>query len=337
MTRHRHEKFRRPGRLGCVALALVFTAIFCTPAAAVTKRLIIGTGTVAGVYYAAGEAICRLVNRTRAKTGIDCRAEVSPGSIANLQGLRTGRFDMAIVESEWQYHAWKGTGRFARSGADPKLRSVLSLHHEAFTLLVRPDSGIARFTDIKGKRINVGNRGSGHRATVAMLFRALGWQAADFAAMREADLANQSQALCDNRVDAVLFTVGHPNHAVADAIATCQARLVPVEDPRITRVVSETPYLQPTVIRAGLYPGQRTPIVTFGTTATLVTTADLLPETVYDTVRTVFANLKALRRMHPALEQLDPKQMTTEGIIAPLHEGALRYYRERHMLPARSR
>lgn len=327
---------RRRGGVFLV-LGVVLAAGFTAPAAAATRRLIIGTGAVTGVYFAAGDAICRLANRTRAKTGIDCRAEASPGSIANLRGLRAARYDMAIVESEWQYNAWKGAGRFAADGADAKLRSVLSLHQEAFTLMVRPDSGIARFADIKGKRINAGNRGSGHRATVAMLFRALGWTRSDFAAIREADLANQSQALCDNRVDAVLFTVGHPNLAVADAIATCQARLVPVEDRRIVRLVSETPYLRPAVIPAGLYQGQRTPVVTFGTTATLVTTSDLSQETVYDMVRSVFANLKALRRMHPALERIDASHMVTDGIIAPLHDGALRYYRERHMLPADGR
>lgn len=320
----------------CVVLALVLSVAFASPAAAVVRRLNIATGAVTGVYYAAGEAICRLVNRTSARSGIRCRVDATPGSITNLDGLRSGRFDMAIVESNWLYRAWKGTDRFARFGPDAKLRSVLSLHHEAFTVLARPDSGIERFTDIKGKRINIGNRGSGYRATVALVFGALGWQLADFPTVREAGTADQSQMLCDNRVDATLFTIGHPNHAVADAIATCKAHLVPVEGERIAQLVSETPYLDPTVIRAGLYRGQTKAIVTFGTTATLVTTADLPPETVYDTVRTVFANLKALRRMHPALEYLDPKQMISEGIIAPFHDGALRYYREKRMLPART-
>ena len=218
---------------GRIALALALSVAFASPATAVVKRLNIGTGAVTGVYYAAGEAICRLVNRTSGKSGIRCRVDATPGSIANLDGLRSGRFDMAIVESNWLYRAWKGTDRFARFGPDTKLRSVLSLHHEAFTVLARPDSGIERFADIKGKRINVGNRGSGYRATVTLVFRALGWQLADFPAVREAGTADQSQMLCDNRVDATLFTIGHPNHAVADAIATCKAHLVPVEGERI--------------------------------------------------------------------------------------------------------
>jgi hypothetical protein len=314
-----------------LAFALALAAA-TAPAVAATKRLIIGTGGVTGVYYAAGQAICRLVNREQKKNLIRCRAVATPGSTSNLVQLRSGALDMAIVQSDWQHHAWKGDSRFRKAGPDRKLRSVLSLHREAFTLIVRPDSGIARFHDIRGRRINAGNRGSGHRATVAALFRALHWRFSDFRTVLEEPTATQSQALCDDRVDALLFTVGHPNHSVAEAISTCKARLVPVTGPEIERVISETPYLDPTVIRAGLYRGQKEDVLTFGTTATLVTSADLLEETVYDTAKAVFGSLRALRRSHPALDGLDPGRMVSDGIIAPLHRGAQRYYREKRLL-----
>lgn len=317
--------------------AVAVVALAAASASAATKRLIIGTGGPTGVYYAAGQAICRLVNRDQAKNRIRCRAPATPGSVDNLVQLRAGVLDMAITQSDWQYHAWKGDSRFKAAGPDSGLRSVLSLHQEAFTVVVRPDSDIFQFQQIRGRRINAGNPGSGHRATVEVLFRALGWRFSDFPEVLEEPAATQSQALCDNRVDAILFTVGHPNHSVAEAVSTCKARLVPVIGPAIERVVSETPYLDPTVIRAGLYPGQRDPVVTFGTTATLVTSAELLPETVYATVKAVFENLRALRRSHPALDGLERRRMVRDGLIAPLHPGARRYYLEKGLLPPGAR
>src|SRR5690606_9101217 len=201
-----------------------------SPAQAQEQQFItIGTGGVTGVYYPTGGAICRLVNQGRAEHGIRCSAESTEGSVFNLNSIRSGELDFGVVQSDIQYHAFNGSDRFENEGPFEDLRAVFSLHPEPFTVVVRPDSGIETFEDIKGKRVNVGNPGSGQRATVEVLMEAYGWTMGDFALASELPSREQAQALCDNQIDVILFTVGHPSGSIQEPIATCNARLISVE------------------------------------------------------------------------------------------------------------
>ena len=171
----------------------------------------IGTGGVTGVYYPTGGAICRLVNKNRNKHGIRCSTESTGGSVFNLNTIRAGDLDMGVAQSDWQYHAYHGSSKFKDKGANRELRAIFSVHPEPFTVVARADSGIRNFGDLKGKRVNVGNPGSGQRGTMEVLMEALGWKMSDFALASELKSSEQSMALCDNKIDAMVFTVGHPS------------------------------------------------------------------------------------------------------------------------------
>jgi uncharacterized protein len=296
------------------------------------RFLTIGTGGVTGVYYPTGQNICRLMNRDQPAHGIRCNAESTGGSVFNLNAIRQGEMNLGVVQSDWQYHAFHGSERFTDAGPHESLRAVFSLHPEPFTVLVRPDSGVERFEDILGKRVNVGNPGSGQRGTVERLMEEYGWRMADFALASELPSREQGQALCDNRIDVVLFTVGHPSAAIQEPIATCDARLIPVEGEVIDRLVNETPYYFHATIPAGMYPGQDAPISTFGVGATLVSSTDTSEDAVYHLVRAVFENFGTFKGMHPAFEVLEQEAMVGQGLSAPLHDGARRYYREAGLL-----
>ena len=315
--------------------ALITTAalLFTSLATASQPRFItIGTAGVTGVYYPVGGAICRLVNQGRAEHGMRCSAESTGGSVFNLNSLRGGDFDIVLAQSDWHYHAWHGSDRFADNGADEKLRALFSLQIEAFTVLARPDAKIEKFTDLKGKRVNIGNPGSGQRGTAETLLAALGMSTDDFSLTTELPSREQAQVLCDNRVDAIFFTVGHPTGSIQEPISTCNARLVPVVGDKVDALVADRPYYAATTIPGGMYPGNPDDIRTFGVAATLVASADTSDEAVYQVVRAVFENFDAFRRLHPALGQLSPEAMIRDGLSAPLHEGAKRYYREAGLL-----
>lgn len=292
----------------------------------------LGTGAPDGVYHPAGTAICNLINRQRPEHGIGCLAQNTEGSIANLQALRTGELDLAIVQSDWQYHAVQGSAVFAEAGPDEKLRALLSLYTEAFTVVARADAGIASFTDLKGKRVNIGPVGSGQRATMELLLEFFGWSRDEFASLTEFEPGWQTVALCDDLVDAVVFIVGHPNRSVLETTATCESRLIEVQGPGVNKLIQARPYYVHTRIPGGMYRSNPDPTETFGGKATLVARAGLSERVVRTLMETVFEHLDDLRQAHPALSRLDPVAMAAQGLTAPLHPGAERYLHDAGLL-----
>lgn len=311
-----------------LALTAGAAALGTTPAAAQQQFVTIGTGGVTGVYYPAGGAICRLVNQGRSEHGIRCSAESTGGSVFNLNTIREGELDMGVVQSDWQYHSFNGTDQFAEAGPFEELRAVFSMHPEPMTLVVRPDSGIESVADLVGKRVNIGNPGSGQRGTAERLMEVLGWDMDTFALASELPSREQAQALCDNRVDAFFFTVGHPSGSIQEPIATCNARLVSITGDEVDQLVADTPYYFHATIPAGMYPNHAEDIHTFGVGATFVSSTNTADEVVYQVVRAVFENFDTFKSLHPAFATLDPETMVSSGLSAPLHEGAARYYRE---------
>ena len=289
----------------------------------------IGTGGVTGVYYPTGGAICRLVNRGRRDHGLRCAAESTGGSVYNINTVRAGELDFGVAQSDWQFHAFNGTSRFEDAGAFEGLRAVFSVHPEPFTLLARPDSGIESFEDIKGKRVNVGNPGSGQRATMEVVMDAFGIGMDDLALATELKGAEMAQALCDGRIDAMIYTVGHPAAAIQEAVNYCDVNLVDVTGDAIDKLVDENSYYRVATIPGGMYAGNDEDTTTFGVGATFITSADVDDEIVYQTVKAVFDNFDQFKDLHPAFGVLQEDQMISDGLSAPIHPGAERYYKER--------
>lgn len=311
------------------ALAVAGTMALATTAATAEERFItIGTGGQTGVYFVVGQSICRLVNRDSATTGLKCTAPSTGGSIANINAIKAGDMDMGVAQSDWQYHAYNGSSKFEGDKFD-KERAVFSVHSEPFTVIARKDANIASFDDLKGKRVNVGNPGSGQLATMEVVLAAKGWTMGDFALASELKPAEQAAALGDNKVDAIIYTVGHPNGSIQEAVSTVDAILVPVEGEAIDKLVADNPFYAYSTIPAGMYPGTDTDTKTFGVKATFVTSADVPDDVVYEVVKAVFDNFDRFKKLHPAFENLKEEEMIKDGLSAPLHPGAIKYYKER--------
>ena len=288
----------------------------------------IGTGGVTGVYYPTGGAICRLVNKNRNKHGIRCSTESTGGSVFNLNTIRAGDLDMGVAQSDWQYHAYHGSSKFKDKGANRELRAIFSVHPEPFTVVARADSGIRNFGDLKGKRVNVGNPGSGQRGTMEVLMEASGWKMSDFALASELKSSEQSMALCDNKIDAMVFTVGHPSGSITEATTSCDSVLVNVTGSAVDKLVAENDFYRTATIPGGMYNGNPNDIKTFGVGATFVTSTRTPANVIYQVVKAVFENFDSFRKFHPAFRNLDKRQMIKDGLSAPLHAGAVKYYKE---------
>ncbi|MBC58365.1 MAG: C4-dicarboxylate ABC transporter substrate-binding protein [Confluentimicrobium sp.] len=302
--------------------------LMAAPAAQAEEFITIGTGGVTGVYYPTGGAICRLVNKGRKEHGIRCSVESTGGSVYNINTIREGELEFGVAQSDWQYHAYHGTSKFEEAGPFEGLRAVFSVHPEPFTVVARADSGIKTFDDLKGKRVNLGNPGSGARGTFEVVMAEKGWTTDDFALAAELKPAEQAAALCDNQVDAIVFTVGHPSGTIQEATTACDSVIVAVEGAEIDKLISENAFYRTATIPGGMYRGSDEDVKTFGVGATFVTSDAVSEEAVYTVVKSVFENLEDFKKLHPAFAILKPEEMATAGLSAPLHPGAAKYYKE---------
>ncbi|NKE65835.1 TAXI family TRAP transporter solute-binding subunit [Ramlibacter sp. RBP-2] len=311
------------------AAVAVSSALWSAPAAAQQKFITIGTGGVTGVYYAAGGAICRLVNKDRAKHGIRCSVESTGGSVFNVNTIKAGELDLGFTQSDVQYNALKGMAQFKDAGAWGDQRAVFSVHPEPFTAVARKEANVKTFTDFKGKRFNVGNPGSGTRASLEELIAAMGWKLTDFSLASELKADEHGPALCDGKIDGFFYGVGHPSANIQDPTTSCGAKLVSITGPAVDKLVKEKPYYAKAVIPGGLYPNNPDPTNTYGVLATVVASTKAPADTVYQVVKAVFDNFEEFKKLHPALAHLKPENMVKDGLSAPLHDGAARYYKEK--------
>jgi uncharacterized protein len=310
--------------------ALAATLLSLAPNAQAQQKFItIGTGGVTGVYYAAGGAICRLVNKDRAKHGLRCSVESTGGSVFNVNTIRAGELDMGVAQSDVQANAVKGVSQFKDGGPFTDLRAMFSLHAEPVTVVVRKELNAKSFTDFKGKRFNIGNPGAGQRSASEELMAALGMKTSDFALASELKADEHGAALCDGKIDGFLYTVGHPSANVQDPTTACGAKLMSVTGPQIDKLVAASPYYDKATIPGGTYPNNPQTTETYGVLATFVVSAKTPPDTVYAVVKQVFDNFEDFKKLHPAFATLKPETMVKAGLSAPLHDGAAKYYREK--------
>ncbi len=307
-------------------------AVASMPASSAENTFVtIGTGGVTGVYYPTGGAICRLVNKGRKEHGIRCSVESTGGSVYNINTIRAGELDMGVAQSDWQYHAYNGTGKdsFIKAGPFKELRAVFSVHPEPVSIVARADSGIKTVDDLVGKRVNIGNPGSGTEATWNVMWNAMGHTNDDLKLASQMKSSETPGALCDNKIDAFFWLVGNPAALNKEAATTCDAVFARVEGPAIDKLLAENSFYTKAVIPGGMYRGNPDDIPTFGVGATFVASTAVDENTIYHVVKAVFENFDSFKKLHPAFGHLKAEEMIKNALSAPLHDGAAKYYKEK--------
>ncbi|WGE46408.1 TAXI family TRAP transporter solute-binding subunit [Actinobacillus equuli] len=310
-------------------LSFLATMLLAGFAQAEQTQIKLGTGSDTGLYFVTGNAICQFVNRSENHTA--CKPLASDASVDNLNKIANGQLEMGIVQSDWQYHAYHGTSSFEGKQND-KLRAIFSIYPEPFTLVVRNDSAIQSVDDLQGKKVNVGVDGSGTQATMNVLLKTKGWTEANFKEALKLTPAEMGKALCEKDVDAISYNVGHPNAALKETANSCDIRLIPVTDEVVGKLVAEQSYYAKATIPAKVYKGVEQAVDSFGVYATLVTSSDVSEQQVYRVVKAVFENFDRFKKSHPAFAHLSETEMVKNALSAPLHSGAVKYYKERGWL-----
>jgi len=292
----------------------------------------IGGGDMAGVYFPTGLAIARMINAKRQDYGIRATVEETPGSTYNLNAIMAGYMDFGMTQADKQYHAFNGAAEWAEEGPQADLRAVFSIYPESVTLIAADDAGINTIEDLKGKRVSLGNPGSSQHRMVINILKAFGVDPDSDLQAQTVYASDAPELLQDNLIDAYFFTVGHPSETIVRGLSgTRKAHIVPISGHAVEKMIAEKVYYsRHRIPMQRLYPELKGPLEDVDTLAVLATfsTSSKVPEqVVYLVTKEVLENLDRFRQQHPALALLT-KQGMLEGLHAPLHSGAKRYYQE---------
>lgn len=291
----------------------------------------IGTGGVTGVYYPAGGATCKIVNRSRAEHGVRCSVETTFGSIANIEKLQRGEIDFGYVQSDWQHHAYYGTSVFEEAGAFSDLRSIFSLHSEVATVVVRAETDFQSVNDLKGARVNIGAAGSGSAASWRTLLGHLDWNDSERSEFSELGTSELAEALCSGAIDAYYVLIGHPAGLIEETQQQCDIRFLGIDGEAVDRLLQDAPYYMRAEIPAESYRlGE--PVKSYGAVATFVTSARMPDDIVATMLTALIDNFDSFQKLHPALNTLQLEDMANTDMAAPLHPGALELFQERGIL-----
>jgi TRAP transporter TAXI family solute receptor len=305
-------------------VALTAALTIGLPTAALAQGFFtIGTGGVTGVYYPVGGATAKIVND--AGVGLRLTVESTGGSVFNIKAIEAGQLDLALAQSDVVFQAYNGEVEFAGAPVQ-NLRTVMGLHAEPMHLVCDADANVSEFRDIAGKRVSIGNPGSGILNTVQAMLASVGMSEADFRPeyLRAAEAPD---FLRDGRLDCFFYTVGIGGAAIRDITATSDVNLVPLDDEEFQGLIDEAPYYAFATVPAGTYDGQDEEVTLFGVKALFVTSTDMSEEQVYAIVKAVLDNMAAFQATHPALADLTPSDFLS-GLAAPLHDGAERAFQE---------
>ncbi len=313
----------------CLAAVVAVALLPVSGFAARTTYVTIGTGGVTGVYYPTGGAIAKMVNKKRKQYHLRATVESTGGSVFNVNAIMAGDLEFGIVQSDRQYQAYNGTADW-KGKPQKKLRAVFSIHPESVTIVAAADKNIKTVFDLKGKIVNIGNPGSGQRGNALDLLNAAGIDWKKDIKAEGLKAAESASMLQDGRIDAFFYTVGHPNGSVKEAVAGARkVNFVEVPKAVVDKLVAKFPYYAPSYIPVDQYPGvmNKKNVETFGVKATLCTSADVPDDVVYAITKEVFENFEEFKKLHPAYAVLTKESML-QGLSAPIHPGALKYYKE---------
>lgn len=303
----------------------------------------LGTGPSNGTSYPIGEMIAGAISNPpggrECEKGGSCGvpgliavAQSTAGSVGNVEAIGKGTLDGAIVQADVAFWAYYGAGIYTPGGAIRELRAVANLYRDSIHLVARADAGVGSVADLRGKRVAMGEPGSGTLVDAQLVIKAFGLKEAD---MRPAYLKTDQaiDQMVEGKLDA-LFLVGlAPSPEIAELADRLPIRIVPITGAEIEELRKTTPFFVETAIPGGLYKGADQPTPTLGIGALMVVSAKVTEETVYGIARALWhKSTRAILDSGHAAGKRIHLESALHGVPIPLHAGAVRYYREVKMM-----
>lgn len=295
------------------------------------SHLLLGTGSVQGVYFPIGGVICRLLNRHKNLHKIRCSLESTGGSIYNLKEIGEGNFDLVFAQSDWQFHAYHGSSAFEKQGANQSLRAVFALEADPLALIVRASSEVQSFDDLADRRVSFGYTRSLQHRIIDDFLEIKGWSNDNFKEVRPMSDIKQVTQLCNEQIEAITLLTSSLNDNLRELGEGCEIRIIPITGPEVSQVIKAKPYYRTGRVLKGMYGGNED-VMSFGLGATFVASESTSPKAIYHVVKEIVENFRDFKSLHPSLADLDKKELSHAGISIPLHPGAIRYYKEARLL-----
>lgn len=307
---------------------LCFTSILMATLSFGENRITFGTGEVNGTYYPIGKNICKLINKNHNE--IKCSIESTDGSVHNINSVKDSEFNFGISQADTLNHAINGKKSY-RNKRISNLRAVISIYPELLTFVTNKKSNIKSLEDIKNKRVNIGNPNSGSEATVLELLKEYEIKKSDLALASSLKAADTADALRDERIDGYFFMVGHPAKNIEDAANSIPISIANIKGEKLDGFIKKNPYFTKAYIPKNLYKGVDKKIETFGVKAVIFTKEEVSDELVYKFLKTILENFDEFKKAHVVFKDLT-KESLLKGLGAPMHKGAIKYFKEINLL-----
>lgn len=313
-------------KLAAIGMAMVVSAAILTGCGGDDggkKFLNIATGGTAGTYYPIGGAMAEILNKDI--KGMNASAQSTGATVANINMLKEGSVDLAIVQNDITYYAVNGTEMFKDKKVD-NIRGIATLYPETCQFVTLDNSGIKSIQDLKGKKVAVGAAGSGAEANARQILEAYGITYNDIE-VQYLSFAEGASALKDGNVDAAFLTAGYPTASVQDISSQNKIRLLPVDSDKAEALIAKYPFYTKTTIPAGTYAGFNEEVQTISVMAMLVATDKVDDKLGYEIAKAIFSNLDRLQAAH-SVGKLITKDGAMKGMSLPMNAGAEKFFKE---------
>ena len=293
------------------------------PAPSQPLRLLMVTGGTAGTYFAYGGVIATTL--TANLDNIEITANTSGASVANVRSLNNKEAELAVVQNDVLYYAFNGVEMLADDGSMPTLRTIATLYPEVIQVVALESAGISSIADLKGKRVCIGDAGSGTEANARQVLAAFGLSFSDLGQAQNLSFADAATAMQNGTLDASFTTAGVPNPAIMELSGSTKIVVVPIDGPEVEGLIADYPFYGTFTISDEAYsiPGGDTVAVL----ATLACIEELSEDAVYEITKGLFAYQEAIAAGHARGNELSAEYAVV-GVGTPFHPGAEKYYKE---------
>lgn len=287
------------------------------------------TGSTGGTYYPVGTIFSTLWNEKLGDQGVVASVQSSGGSVENLNMLKNGEAQMGIAMANLTLFAYEGSGKFEGNQFED-VRFVTALWPDVTQFVVTENSGINTVSDLKGKSFNVGGAGSGTEYSSKVILDAVAGISFDDITAEHLGYFEASSAMQNAQIDGMNAEGGIPLSAVSEVAASKTAvKLLEFTDAEYEKIKNVAPYYGQFTVPANLYAGIDKDIQTVGIKSTLITSATMDEEVVYNLVKEIYENHDAIKGDHKALEVVTIEEALNGLPPVPLHQGAIKYYEEK--------
>lgn len=310
---------------GLLALTMVLSACSSDKTAgdsSAETNIKLATGGTSGTYYAFGGVVAQAVTGA---TGIKFDVQSTGASKANIGLLADGEVDMAIVQNDVMDYAYNGTDLFEGEKTD-NFNAMAAMYAEVCQVVANPSAGIETIADLKGKRVSVGDAGSGVEFNAKQILEAYGVTFDDIE-KQNLSFGDSANAMKDNKIDAFFCTAGAPTTAIMELASTNDVKILNIEGEQARSLISEYPFYTAYTIPKDTYKGMTEDATTVSVKATFIVSPELSEDVVYNITKAIFEGKEEITEGHAKGAEIDPAY-AVEGVSVPFHPGAEKYFKE---------